>query len=484
MPTRIEVEKNNNIFTPYFPRGFYRSEAILDLPQKYYSEIKLLSSSPHWLEVGKTGSGKGIKMSSLVEEAFDAGYKVISIYNAGREIEHGFKRYPATKRFQKIISERGQIPRSFPVQIYTPACKGTTPDKLPDFFNLYTVPVSNYPTINAELLSIVNMVGFTDIAKIAINDTLASLNDDDNVADLYLALEKLIEGGYQVYGMDFDIVKERTRPSLHRILLAAIKTLFMSQASYEYALTNEKFIEILNNRDEISVFTQAFAPLPLHPFFSLLPLQYIFQNSTHSKHPVLLVATEIQKIMQAKVSAANPANKLFSDWMIELVRGARKYNIHFVGDTQIYSTINPEFRSQASVMAFYSDIEDDKGLKDFGRKLRDKDRIKMLPDILHFLKHDPYNGVFEYYNFDKNRVYMVKLPTTAHPWEGNRGDFLWYVKKYDKECKWIPTNFIFDEVEEDIKDSTEEVKDYIKGRKDKPAKRLKEMITDDEIMVE
>lgn len=462
-----------------YPKGYYK-HTKRRVPQKYLDLSTLIMKYPHVLGVGNTGSGKGLFFSKQIENLYNEGYKIISIYNAGREIEHAYKKFRVEGKYAKRLRERGGKTQDYEIKVYCPVCKGFTPEKLPDFFELYTVPVANYPTINADLMSIINMVGLTEIGKDAINSVLGDFGEEDNLADLYYKIGRIIEEGYAELNLWFKIVGPKSRESMERIFFTLLKYRIMTDAKFELAMTDKKFQEIMNNQEEISVFTQAYTPKGLHPFFSLLPMQYVFENSQYCKHPILLVATEIQRIIRNPYNQrVNPAQELFSNNLVELVASGRKYNIHFMGDTQILSKIHPEFVSQALLIAFYTDIMDDKDLRAYGKKMLYSDELSDLKDTLHLLQHDPENANFEYFIPILNRQFSVELPSTAHPHEANKSDFLDFVRQKDKEEGWVSTVDVYTEIEEAIRRTVEEsgeIKAFITMRQNDISKEFAELM--------
>lgn len=445
----------------------------------YLDVVKLIRSNPHLFIFGKTGAGKGTLGASIIEELYEAGFKVVSIQCLG-DMEHLFKRFPAEGQFKKLVMKRGDIPRGYPVEAYIPVCEGYLPEKLFPFGHLYTVPVVD-EAVSAELLSVISMTGLTDIARDAINSLLrVNLPKGADLVDLYFGIDALMHD-FEFRGLPFEIMKEVSKPSTHRTIYIPTKYLFMGSAEHKLALTSDKFVDILNKQEEISVFVQAFAPRELRPFFSLLPLEYIFKNAARCKHPILIVATEIQSILGnlEEKRSRNPAMELFNTRMVDLVRGGRKYDIHFVGDSQIFSDISPKFLSQAYKLAMHYEVESEREYKILGKKRRWM-KLEDLNNELLFLKHNPQAGVFEFFSFDTQRRYLVRLPKAALPYEGNKSDFMRYVERMDGKEGWYETAPICKGLAEIIVASARAKRDILAGKKDEAAEGFMEKMRDEE----
>ena len=468
-----------SFLAPCFRHEHYEREQQQGL-RKHLDITKILRQFPHVLEVGMTGAGKGNNISEWIECAIDAGMKVVSIHNPGSEVEAAFKRYPTGGKYADLVKKRGRKPRGFDVKVYLPVCKGYTPNQIPDFFQPYTLPVSGYPTISPELLATVNMVGLTDISKDAMDGIMGSFSDTDNLAHFYYELNYMMEHGItdKETKLWFSVITPRSRESLERIIFALLQKRMMTDAKYPLALTADKVQEMLNRQDELTVFTQAYLPNGLKPFACLHIMKAIFDNEQYAKHPILLVATEVQKILvNPERTRINSAKELFTNMVADMGRAGRKFNIHLLVDTQILSSINPDFVSQALLAVFYTQIRDDNEMRMIERNAPYIDRQRLRRQI-QFLRHDPKKGYFEYYVPALHQRFMVELPTTQHPWEGEKGrkgrekgsqaNFLKYVREHDRECTWGDTTYIYGEIEEEIKrvvDTDATIRNYIEARK-------------------
>lgn len=480
---RREVPLPASLLSPYYERGYYERQQVPE--ERYLDIVELMRDNPHWLIFGMTGTGKGLLGSSIIEDWYEAGGKVVSI-RCTKDMEHLFKKYPTDGAFKRHVENQrkeGYSPRGYPVKAYVPVCDGNLPKELPDFFDLYTIPLKG-KTVTAELLSTISMVGLTDIGVDAVNEMLRGLPKRANVVDLYIGLEKLLEKGFVKHGLKFETIRKETRPSIHRIIYSLVKYLIMTDEKHKLAMTDERFEKILNNQKEISVFVQAFTPLQLQPFFSLLPLELVFQNAEKCEHPILLVATEIQQIMWNQAENrrnSNPAMDLFNKRVADLVRSGRKFNIRFVGDTQNLSDISPTFVGQAHKLSFHYEIESEKVYRQLGKKRRWMS-LEDLNNTLLFLRHESKKALFEFFSFDKGKVFQVRIPRTAHPYEGNRSDFLQYVRSVDPKREWFKTAPICKELEAAIINTAMEKHDVLKPKSDVAALEIKKKMGDEEAM--
>ncbi|MFH1741329.1 MAG: hypothetical protein ABIH23_20180, partial [bacterium] len=254
------------LFNPSLIGEEYEQIIADDSGAEYNDPMKELRKQPHVINVGMTGSGKGMAIQRNIEDAYEKGYKIVSFKNWGREIEHGFKRYPVEGTFAKYVRRHGERPRGYPVRVWLPVVRGHVPKKIPPYFQLYTIPVAGSKAVNADLLSVISNVQVTDIGKQAIDDQLEKMNDDSNLADLYIAVHTVIKMGMVQLKLWFQTVDKRTIPSMHRLIFLPLNYRMMSHASHQLALTDKKFVDMLNDQKEISVFTQYFAPPALKPF--------------------------------------------------------------------------------------------------------------------------------------------------------------------------------------------------------------------------
>jgi len=477
------------------PKGYSADQQ--QIPEEMYLNIiELLRKFPHAIAVGNTGSGKGTYLSRQVENAIEDGMKVLSFHNSGLEIETAFKYWPAEGRYRKLLEKRGGIPKGYKVVVYMPVCKGYTPKKLPPDsenlqFKLYTVPIAGFPTMNSELFGMVNQIGITEIGKEAIDNVLERFSADDNLANFYYHLNRAIEEGLDDLKLWFKVASRQSRETMERIIFTLLKYRMVSSANFELAMTDKLFREILNRQEEISVFCQAYVPRRLQAFFTMLPLQYAFMNSEFCNYPLLMVANEVQRILaNPEKRHINPAKEMFSNTLAETVLGARKFNIHFLLDTQILTNIHPDVVSQSLILGFYTKMRDRKELEAFSWNAAYLDKLRDLEDELLFLKHDPQKGIFEYYVPEFNRTYLVELPSTTHPWEGVKGkksgsgsqaNFLKFVRERGGGAEdWEDTTWVYEVLEAEIKKTVEEtpaIQQYIANRKKREG--LQKMMAED-----
>lgn len=131
-PSTIEVDVPP--LNPYYPTGTY---AAMNKPK--HCDLLEMSVSPHLISVGITGSGKGLLTSSIIEEQYSK-MKIIHLHNP-TTAEGGFKRFPAHGLFSEIHREQGIEPMGFDTKVYCPVDINFIPEKLPDFFEIYSIPV-------------------------------------------------------------------------------------------------------------------------------------------------------------------------------------------------------------------------------------------------------------------------------------------------------------------------------------------------------
>jgi len=460
-----------------YPKGELIGEA---LPAEMFLDIvELMRDYPHWLTFGMTGSGKGLLGASIIREFWENGGKVVVI-RCGAELEQMWMHYPITGHFKKLIERMGDAPHSYPVRGYVPVCEGDLPENLPDMFELYTIPLKS-KTVSAELLSTISMVGLTEIGIDAVNGMIGELPKKANLVDLYLGIEDLIAGGFEARGLSFKIMKEVTQPSIHRIMYNLVKRLIMTESTHPLAMTNKKIKKILNNQKEITVFTQAFVPPNLKPFFALFPLKLVYDNAFGCKYPILVVATEVQEIMydQEDRKLRTPATDLFNQMVTDIVKSGRKFGIHMLLDTQKIGDIAPKILSQCKKNSCQFEID---STKDYNLLQRKKGDMEMseLNSILINLRHHANTGLFEYYNFSMERVFRIPLPVTEHPYEGNNSDFIGYVEQHDPDREWFEIAPVLKELDALIVDAARDKAAYLKPKKDKAAEELKRRMDDGE----
>ena len=464
-----------SLSNPYFERGFHQQQQVPE--EMYYDFVGNLRDTANHLLLGMTRVGKGVAGSGFIEAAYEAGYKVVVIY-CPKSLEQMFKRYPADGSYGRLIRRRGDTQQGYKVEAYFPMCDGYTPEEVPNFFHPYTIPVVD-SAVTAELLSVVNLVGLTPIGTDAINDLLRDLPKKADVVDLYLAVDDLLRKGYKKRGLEFELAKKETAPSIHRIIYSFVRHLLATAATHRLAMTSEKFVKMLNRQKEISVFTQAFLPdtqgaIGLQPFYSLFPLELVFQNAQRCNHPILVCGTEVQDIMLSDevTKSRNPAMKLFSLRVTNLMKRGGKYGIRTLLDTQNWSDMPPKFVSNAKLLIFHYEIEDEKAYRAFGRRKRWM-KLEDLNNELLFLKHNSRRGEFEFFDFDSQRRFQVRLMKTAHPNELNKSDFFAYVRKVEPKREWVELAPIYAELDALVVNAAEAMKDVITTKKDAAAEEMK-----------
>lgn len=107
------------------------------------------------------------------------------------------------------------------------------------------------------------------------------------------------------------------------------------------------------------------------------------------------------------------------------------------------------------------------------RRLKDREYGSELLDVLHSLEHS--NGVYEYYSFEQDLEYRIRIPKAAHPWEGNKSDLLRYVELKEGTENWFSTEGVYEDYEDAIRETAIENMEIIKSferSEDKASKKL------------
>jgi len=430
-------------FNPYYPTGTYAS---MNKPK--HCDLLEMSVSPHLIIPGMTRTGKTLLTSSIIEEQYGE-MKIIHLHNPD-VIEGGFKRFPAHGLFAEILKKQGIEPIGFDTKVYCPVDINRLPSQLPDFFELYSIPVDDYPNLWGENLSILGNAQTSTTVKSAFDVALQKTQNtrQPTFASFFMEIQRVLKYGFETeIGATFRIADARSKQTIDRTLHKLAVASTISSGDCELAMTNDRFIKILDNISEISVFCQTFLPAywvdpTIKRFHVMYILEKIMKLADEVKHPILIVCNELHNLATDPAGTQDMSARAVSSQITNLVKTIRKFNVRFVADSQTYSELNPWLVKECDVVSFlnYGDY-----------KLRERaDDPNKVDGILRSLHPDHKHGVYRYYHFGMDDVFSVQLPRSDHPMEGYQNLFR---IASNNGCKWYDTKPLTEPIVEGAKEA-------------------------------
>jgi hypothetical protein len=385
-----------------------------------------LENPPHILITGRTGGGKGVKGAGAVADAYRLGYKVVVINLIEPEAIH--YKYPARGWFAKAAISQGVQPAGIDgVRIWQPAFQyagSKLPEKIPDWFELFSIPIDDFPIISSENVAVMADRRSTPIVGGVINDMLEAMRDavpespyDENtVAEMFYQANKILEDGHEDLGVKWQVGDSRSKTTLMSILYRMIKPRMFCHPSCDIAMTDDAFAKIMSDTEELTVFNFTFLPTPQNnPAYSRFYTMWVLQKIMHyvDVHGdvapnMVIYIPEAQSILadEKGVSASAFAVQV---QMKNFVKEVRKKGVSLITDTQDPTGLIQSFVKQCTLLMFKGTPVNEKLLDGVGLP-RTIDEMANLSYDIKDLITSPRDGVFQYISTTDYRVRHTRLP--------------------------------------------------------------------------
>lgn len=385
-----------------------------------------LTNLRHIMLCGHTGGGKGVKGASLVADAHRLGFKVFVINLIEPEAIH--YKFPPRGWFAKAGIRQGVQPKGIDnLIIYQPAFRyagSRLPEKLPDWFKLFSIPINDFPILNSENVSMMADRKATPIIDSILNDMLEAMKDqigespypENTVAEMFYYAHKTLEDGHEDLGIKWKVGDKRSETTLTSILYRMVKPRMFCPHSDEIAMTNDAFAEIASNTDELSVLNFTFLPTPQNNpayirFYSMWLLQkimhYVKEHSTTAPRMVIYIP-EGQTILADEKGTTASALAVQMQ-MVTFVKLVRKLGIALIVDTQDPNDLIQPLVRQCELLMFKGTTVNEKLLG--AAKLPPTiDEIANLAYDIKDLVTSPRDGVFQYISSSDYRLRHTRLP--------------------------------------------------------------------------
>ena len=204
---------------------------------------------------GSTGSGKSSVGEYLAESFYEhTGDKVIDFMDEGR-LESAFYRFPEDRpELLRVIRAMGLKPKAFPVEVLYPRyCGKGTVKQVPEYFHMFTLPLSDLTVDDLRLLMQTPSREWTFITEIMLDRALNEVTEDDDLPTLIRNIMSQLRKGIITLGEDTVPLGDR------RVLYPIIRRLheldslgIVTAASDPRCLNLPK---ILRNREVITSFS-------------------------------------------------------------------------------------------------------------------------------------------------------------------------------------------------------------------------------------
>ena len=428
-----------------------------------------LHNPPHLLITGRTGGGKGVKMASLIADGYRLGYKVVVFNLIEPEAIH--YKYPPRGWFAKAAIKQGVHLKGIDnIVMYQPAFQysgSKLPAKIPDWFKLFSIPIDDFPILNAENVSVMADRKSTPITYGVINDMLESMQQaidrspypENTVAEMFYRANKILEEGHEDLGVKWQVGDARSKTTLMSILYRMIKPRMFCHPSCDISMSNDVFAKIMSNPQELTVFNLTFLPTPQNNpaytrFYTLWVLQKImhYLDEHRKTAPNMIVCIPEAQNIIADEKGSSPSAFTVQVQMTRFVKEIRKIGVSLIVDSQDPNDLIQSFVRQCTLLMFRGTPVNEKLLDGVGLP-RTIDEMANLTYDLKDLITSPQDGVFQYIPSTDYQMCHVRLPPFDTMGRRTPTNLIGMdkVEYMENTALWLPTAPYLQEIEREAR---------------------------------